>query len=313
MAVWEFSPILPLVLSIKNLKGLEEMKKYQIIGFTLWTLGNILLILRMWDYILIAPVLAVQVAVWICCSVLFCIDISSRELFIAINTTLVITGLLGILYFLYYRNPIGVITLIAVFAVNFKNFVFGRKRKKNCFVTKMFATLLLIVMLLSILFTSYIFVTERQSGYSNGLATSWSIADEKFFNELAKDCTTDEETVKAGYKWITENIEYDYAYDPVYQYFNSYNTLQTKKGVCYDFAHLFAAYCRSQGIPCYVVDGNCKTNRAAKHSWNRVYFNGSWWNIDVTNDAVTTEVKYGFYMLTDLNEADMEYIITRIY
>ncbi len=209
------------------------MKKYQIIGFTLWTLGNILLFLRMWDYILIVQILAAQVTIWICCSVLFCIDISSRGLFIAINTTLVITGLLSILYFLYYRNPIGVVTLIAVFAVIFKNFVFGRRRKKNCFVRKILTTLLLIVMLLSLILTSYIFVTEKQSGLSNGLATSRSLSDEKFFDEFAKDCTTDEEIVKAGYKWITENIEYDYTYDHIYQYFDSKNTLQTKKGVCY--------------------------------------------------------------------------------
>ncbi len=289
------------------------MKKYQIIGFALWTFGNILLILRMCDYILIAPVLVAQVATWICCSVLFCIDISSRGLFIAINTTLVITGLLSIVYFLYYRNPIGVITLIAVFAVIFKNFVSGRKRKKNHFLTKMITLVLLIFMLLSMIFTSYIFVTEMQSGFSNGLATSWSLADEHFFDEITKDWATDEEVVKAGYKWITENIEYDYAYDPVYQYFNSYNTLQTKKGVCYDFAHLFAAYCRSQGIPCYVVDGNCKTNRATKHSWNRVYFNGSWWEVDLTNDATYPDSLYGFKRLDDLTAEDAYYFITRIY
>ncbi len=267
----------------------------------------------MWDYIHIAPVLTVQVAIWICCSILFAIDISSRGLFIAINTTLVITGLLGILYFLYYRNPIGAITLIAVFAVIFKNFVWGRKQKKNCFVTKILTTFLLIVMLLSMIFTSYIFVTEMQSGFSNGLATSWSVADEKFFDELAKDCTTDEEVVKAVYKWIAKNIEYDYAYDPVYQYFDSTNTLQTKKGVCYDFAHLFAAYCRSQGIPCYVVDGNCKTNRAAKHSWNRVYYNGSWWDVDLTNDANHPDNLYGFKKLSTVNDADTYYFITKIY
>ncbi len=289
------------------------MKRYQIIGFTLWTLGNILLILRMWDYILIAPILAVQVVIWICCSILFCIDISSRGLFIVINTTVVITGLLGILYFLYFRNPIGVITLIAAFAVIFKNFVFGRKRKKNYFVTKMLALLLLIVMLLSLVFISYIFVTERQSGFSNGLATSWSVADENFFNNLAKDCATDEEVVESGYRWIIENIKYDYAYDPVYQYFDSFNTLQTKKGVCYDFAHLFAAYCRSQGISCYVVDGNCKTNRAAKHSWNRVYFNGSWWDVDLTNDANYPNNLYGFQIIGNYDESDINYIITRIY
>ncbi len=203
--------------------------------------------------------------------------------------------------------------MIAVFAVIFRNFVCGRKRKKNCFVTKMLTMLLLIVILLSLIFTSYIFVTERQSVFSNGLATSWSFADEKLFNQLSKECTTDEETVKAGYKWIIENIEYDYAYDPVYQYFDSANTLQTKKGVCYDFAHLFAAYCRSQGIPCYVVDGNCKTNRAAKHSWNRVYFNGSWWDADLTNDATTPMSLYGFNMIATPYDDDRNYIVIRIY
>lgn|GEM_PF-4684938 len=73
------------------------MKNYQIIGFTLCTFGNILLIQQMRDYIFIAPILAAQVIIWICCSILFCVDISSRELFIAINTVLVIVGLLGIL------------------------------------------------------------------------------------------------------------------------------------------------------------------------------------------------------------------------
>ncbi len=289
------------------------MKKYHIIGFTLWTLGNIALILRMCDYILIAPALAIQVVIWICCSVLFCIDVSSRGMFIAINTTLVITGLLGILYFLYYRNPIGVITLIAIFAVIFRNFVSERKRKKNCFVTKTLALITLIVMLLSLLFTSYIFVTQRQSGFSNGLATSRSLAGENFFDELAKDCATDEEIVKVGYRWITENIEYNYTYNPVYQYFNSYNTLQTKKGVCYNFAHLFTTYCRSQGISCYVVDGNWKANSAAKHPWNRVYFNGSWWDVDLTNDANYPDSLYGFKKLSTVDDADTYYFITRIY
>ncbi len=137
------------------------MKKYQIIGFILWSLGNIILIPRMWDYLFIAPVLAAQVIIWICCSVLFCIDISSRGLFVAINTTLVITWLLG--------------------------------------------------------------------------------------------------------------------------------------------------------IPCYVVDGNCKTNRAAKHSWNRVCFDGSWWDVDLTNDANYPDNLYGFKSLENLYDMDEWYFIVRTY
>ncbi len=73
--------------------SIKDMKKYHIIGFALWTLGNILLILQMWDCILIASVLAVI----------------------------------------------------------FKDFVWGRKRKKNCSVTKMLALLVLTTMLLSLI------------------------------------------------------------------------------------------------------------------------------------------------------------------
>lgn len=38
-------------------------------------------------------------------------------------------------------------------------------------------------------------------------------------------------------------------------YFGAQKTLPTKQGLCFDFAHLFAAFCRSQNIPCYAVDG----------------------------------------------------------
>ncbi len=152
----------------------------------------------MWDYILIAPVLAIQVAVWICCSILFCVDISSRGLFIAINTTLVIAGLLGFFYFIYYRNPIGAIDIIASLVVIIKNSLSERKLKVNSFLTKMLTIFVLTAMLISFLFTVEIFVTNKKDGSQNGLACSWSVRDEKFFDEIAKDCTTEEEIVLAG-------------------------------------------------------------------------------------------------------------------
>ena len=35
----------------------------------------------------------------------------------------------------------------------------------------------------------------------------------------------------------------------------------------------------------YAVDGDKMNNIQSHHTWNRVYFNGSWWDVDTTNDV----------------------------
>ena len=119
---------------------------------------------------------------------------------------------------------------------------------------------------------------------------------------------------KRAYEWIIDNIKYNYSctYFCNYQYFNIEKTLDTKMGICFDYSCLFAAYCRSQNIPCYVVDGDKRNNIQYHHTWNRAYFNGSWWDVDTTNDA-TSDNKYGFNKLDSVNVEDQLYIITRIY
>ena len=112
------------------------------------------------------------------------------------------------------------------------------------------------------------------------------------------------------------NFEYDYESEPLIQYFDVRKTLETRKGICYDFSHLFAALCRSQNIPCYVVDGDKRDNINYHHTWNRVYLGGSWWQIDTTFDS--TQIKqqgqlYGFREIESYGAPDDEYSITRIY
>ena len=112
------------------------------------------------------------------------------------------------------------------------------------------------------------------------------------------------------------NLEYDYNYNAIFQYFDVRKTLRTKKGVCFDFSHLFAALCRSQNIPCYAVDGTSYTDSSARHTWNRVYYDGCWWNLDVTNDISCTasgKSPYGFRELTSVYNSDKDYYITNIY
>ena len=89
-----------------------------------------------------------------------------------------------------------------------------------------------------------------------------------------------------------------------------------RKGICYDFSHLYAALCRSQNIPCYVVDGDKRDNAQYHHTWNRVYFDNSWWNIDVTFDIIQTKNQdelYSFRKIENAYMQDKEYFITKIY
>lgn len=115
---------------------------------------------------------------------------------------------------------------------------------------------------------------------------------------------------------MIHNFEYDYEYEPIVQYFNVRKTLSARKGVCYDFSHLFAALCRSQNIPCYVVDGNKRENVQYHHTWNRVYFNGSCWQVDTTFDSIRVKKQgqlCGFCEIESYGAPDDEYSTTRIY
>ena len=90
---------------------------------------------------------------------------------------------------------------------------------------------------------------------------------------------------------MSENLAYDhYKVDvlgtPRAFYYNdfsgTYDTWVTKAGVCHDFANIFATMCRAQGIPCNTLD-----NRG--HTWNLVYVNNSWVEVDMTYD-ITNDV-----------------------
>ncbi len=90
------------------------------------------------------------------------------------------------------------------------------------------------------------------------------------------------EKIAAIFSYITDNITYDYdlaekvssgavgAYVP-----DPDSVLARKKGICYDYASLFAAMLRSQGIPSRLVIGYAKEN--IYHAWNEVYTTETGW------------------------------------
>jgi len=112
--------------------------------------------------------------------------------------------------------------------------------------------------------------------------------------EITKDSRTDIEKAKSIYDWVTANIVYDYKkyirqinnnYDNVY---GALNTLETKTGVCYDYAALVAALGRASGLQVKMIKGNFKsTYRNELHAWNEIYISeeDKWITVDSTFGA----------------------------
>ncbi len=102
---------------------------------------------------------------------------------------------------------------------------------------------------------------------------------------LCASATSNAEKVDAIYKYITKNIKYDYSKASSVKpgYVPSVDaTLSSKKGICFDYAALMAAMCRSQNIPTRLVIGDASVGY---HSWNDIYVNGSWKRYDSTMGA----------------------------
>lgn len=86
------------------------------------------------------------------------------------------------------------------------------------------------------------------------------------------------EKIAAIFDWIADNISYDKSLAATVQ--SGYvpdpdRTLAAGKGICFDYASLFAAMCRSQSIPARLVIGYAEPD--IYHAWNEVYIEETGW------------------------------------
>ncbi|HRO48449.1 transglutaminase-like domain-containing protein [Agriterribacter sp.] len=99
--------------------------------------------------------------------------------------------------------------------------------------------------------------------------------------------------LQAIYGWVTDNIRYD---DDSSYYFNRSvdhetkiaATLRRRKGVCENYAGLFADLASRIGLTSYVVYGypaGVSTRGNTGHAWCAVYLDDAWWLFDPTWDA----------------------------
>lgn len=109
---------------------------------------------------------------------------------------------------------------------------------------------------------------------------SWFTADSKAVAEgvlLAKSADTDLDVVSSIYDYVINNITYDEAkaasittdYLPVVD-----ETMNTQKGICFDYAALMTCMLRSQGIPTKLEVGY---SGQAYHSWISTYIKDVGW------------------------------------
>lgn len=284
--------------------------KIRLIGFALLTALNGYVTYQIGDALYISTLPLCFVALSYLCGVLLLINIKTKAQRTITYIANVLILILGIAYALYFRRPLGFYTAFSSVALFAKNFIAGPTRKDKP-VTKIINAMLLLITTAVLTITVISFSSAIRDPLANGAGALWTSQDENYFDEIATG-TTDEEKVKSVYTWMTENFTYDHNYDYLYQYSNITKTLQTKTGVCYDISCLFAAICRSQGIPCYVIDGYRRTDRSVQHTWNRVYIDGVWYDVDVTNDLSAKSI-FGFQPATAYNSEDEMFVIMRIY
>ena len=99
--------------------------------------------------------------------------------------------------------------------------------------------------------------------------------------EITKGKNTDQEKIEAIYSYIIKNIKYDKQKAATVQtgYLpNVDETLRTQKGICFDYAAIFTAMLRSQGIPSRMIIGTVSP-KDINHAWNEIYTEEEGWVI----------------------------------
>ena len=290
--------------------------KSRIIFFAVAFTYNLLLGLYLKDFLVLSQTLTAFYLLSVLPTLFLLIEAHSKATKAIVYIVLVLDILMNLIYFACCRRLLPVMTMLLLVTELMFFITSANRPRKDKLLTKTYVWAATALILVTII-TAYNFVRKPEAPYlANGGATLWDTQTKELADEICADCDTDAEKVQAIYSWMIANLEYDYDYQTLLQYFDVRRTLRTRKGVCYDFANLFAALCRSQNIPCYVVDGTPYNRATEDHTWNRVYYDGCWWDMDVTNDITSTtngKSLYGFRVLTSAHTSDKDYYITKIY
>ncbi len=131
--------------------------------------------------------------------------------------------------------------------------------------------------------------------YYNGVTLEQGIKSNDEINKFAKNIASKEDTTSGKarilYNWIGSNISYDHdkANSVLNNNFNvqsgAITTFDSQKGICFDYACLYVAMCRANGIKVRLITGEGFNGVSwVSHAWNQVYIpdEQKWINVDST-------------------------------
>lgn len=101
---------------------------------------------------------------------------------------------------------------------------------------------------------------------------------------------SNEDKVRAIFIWVATNIRYDIPNMYVINYYEKKEDkiakpLQTRQGICENYAALFTDICEKAAIPSFVVEGYVKLNNQVaniSHAWCVAQIDSSWYLFDPT-------------------------------
>jgi fibronectin type 3 domain-containing protein len=126
-------------------------------------------------------------------------------------------------------------------------------------------------------------------------------------SELNLSKKTDLEKIRAIYRYITQNVTYDYAHENDSSYYlqnTAYGALVNGTACCQGIANLQYRMLKEAGLECHIVAG---TASGLRHAWVVVNVDGSNYYLDATWDLGKSEQGYGHF-LTGTTE-DPEHIM----
>ena len=138
-------------------------------------------------------------------------------------------------------------------------------------------------------------IGNRTIIYYNGVTLDEGVKSNSEIDKLAKSLVLGEKdnTVKANilYSWVGKNISYDNdkASSVLNNDFNiksgAVEAYNTRKGICFDYACLYVAMARADGLKVRLITGEGFNGISwVSHAWNQVYIkeNNEWINVDPT-------------------------------
>ena len=215
------------------------MKKSRVILLIVALIYNLALGFWLRNFLCLSPTLQVFYLISFLPTLFLLFEVKSKAMRSVIFILFALIFLMNLAYAVYCRRVFPFLAIISVAIVLIYFTVFADSRRKDNLLTKIFV-LIVSTSMIALLFTAYIFVYKQDDvSLINGQATLWDTETVELADEICADCYTDEEKIKAIHEWMIHNFEYDYGYTPIVQYSNVHQTVETRRGICYDFAHFY--------------------------------------------------------------------------